>query len=261
MADHSPSSAAFDDFADYYDLSMACLDRATEISFYCSLVGPETRSLLELGCGTGTLTIPMASELVARQGPNARVVGIDFSTRMLEIARDQAPHIEWLQGDMRAPPVSGCFDLVVCCFNGVQLLFRDDDLLQAFRAVRNLLTPDGMFAFDLYRPDLDVLNAPRPERLARSFIDRQGRQIEVKERTEYDPSSRVFITDWYLLEQGRPDASPLFHLRMGLRQYFPEEIERLLTAAGLALRERYGDFARSPFTPASKRQVVVCGRS
>jgi len=260
MADIGPGCAAFDDFADYYDMAMAILDRGPEIEFYCGLIDDEVRSLLELGCGTGTVTIPIARKLIARNGPTTRLVGIDESGRMLEVARLRAPEIEWMQGDMRAPPVTGTFDLVICCFNGVQLLLSDDDVLRFFRLIRDILPPRGAFAFDLYQPNLDFLNATHADRRVRSFIDRQGRSLEVRESGEYDPASRILMTDWRLVEQDRADAAPIARLRVPLRQYFSEQIESFLIAAGLAMRERYGDFDRSPFTPASKRQIVVCGR-
>jgi len=138
MADNGP---AFDDFADYYD--MADIDRAPETAFYRTLIGDGARSLLELCCGTGTITIPMAEKLLKSGEPGARIVGVDESDRMLDIARRRALQIEWIKGDMRDPPVKGPFDVVVCCFHGFQLLLSNDDLLQAFRAVRAVMSTEG----------------------------------------------------------------------------------------------------------------------
>jgi SAM-dependent methyltransferase len=256
MADNGP---AFDDFADYYDI--ADIDRTPETAFYCGLIRDDARSLLELACGTGTITIPMARRLAEHAGTTARVVGVDESEKMLVMARRNGPNVDWIRGDMRAPPVQGPFDLVVCCFHGYQLLLADEDLLQAFRAVRALLSPNGIYAFDIYQPNLQFLNGSHADRPVRAFSDPQARRLEVRERGEYDPSSRILVTDWRLVQQGSPDGEPIARMRVSMRQYFPEEIERMLDDAGLAMRERYGNYDRSPFTASSKRQVIVCGRA
>ncbi len=48
-------------------------------------------------------------------------------------------------------------------------------------------------------------------------------------------------------------------MRCGLRQYFADEVVGALSEAGLAIQERYGEFDRSPFTPQSRKQILVCG--
>jgi SAM-dependent methyltransferase len=251
---------AFDSWARYYDVTDR--DRAPFIEFYRSLITEGTRSLLELACGTGAITIPLAHHLSERTRPSrrTRVVGIDESPAMLRLARERNEHIEWILGDMRSPPVVGPFDLVFCCFNTLQLLLSDDDLAQAFRAARQLIGSDGgIFAFDIYQPNLEYLRTARTNRIARSVTDEKGRHLEIREDTRYEPNSRVLTINWRLVEEGKSGALPLSRTRYQMRQYFPAEIDRLLTTSGLAVRERYGDFDRTPFTPASKKQVIVCG--
>jgi len=51
------------------------------------------------------------------------------------------------------------------------------------------------------------------------------------------------------VEQGNPAGAPIARMRVPMRQYFAEEIEQMLAATGLVMRERYGDYDRSPFTP------------
>jgi hypothetical protein len=69
----------------------------------------------------------------------------------------------------------------------------------------------------------------------------------------------VLRLDWRLVQADKPEAAPLASSRHLMRQYFPNEIERLLDAAGLEILERYGDLDRSVFDAESKKQVVVCG--
>jgi ubiquinone/menaquinone biosynthesis C-methylase UbiE len=255
----SEERPAYDDFAPFYDI--ADWDRSPEIGFYTDLVPDRARSLLELGCGTGTITIPMAQKIVARHGAAAaRIVGLDISDRMLAIARERAPDIEWISGDMRAPAVSGPFDIITCCFHVLQTLHRDEDILQCLRSVHRLLARDGVFSFNIYQPNLDFLRAPRPDRIVRNFTDK-GRTLAVLERGGYDEARRILNSEWQVIDPDKPDAPPLATMIQNIRQYFPAEIERFLKDTGFVIVERYGDYDRSPFTPSSKRQVVVCGRA
>jgi hypothetical protein len=62
------------------------------------------------------------------------------------------------------------------------------------------------------------------------------------------------------VDRDKADAPTLAHTSYHLRQYFPADLDRLLAGAGLVVRERYGDFERTPFSKDSKKQILVCGR-
>lgn len=257
----SPEAAAYDRWADYYDLVRT--DYAPFIAFYGSLVDARTGSVLELGCGTGTIAIALARRLEAlREGQApARVVGVDGSEGMLRVARSRDAGIEWPLGDIREPPVEGRFDLVYCCFNTLQHLLLDSDLLQAFRAARDLLAPGGSYAFDLYQPNPAWLGAAKQDRLARSITDSAGRHLEIREDMAYDPVGRVVDLDWRLVDRDAPGTEPLAGTSYRMRQHFADDVLRLVDEAGLSVRARYGDFDRSPFDADSKKQILVCSRA
>jgi SAM-dependent methyltransferase len=245
-------SAAYDDWAPYYDVTDA--DRSPFIEFYSRLVLPTTRSLLELGCGTGTIGAALGDLL----GEGRRVVGVDESEGMLRIAAGRRPGDVWIRGDMRKPPVEGPFDLVLSCFNTLQLLHEDHDLLAALRSARRLLSPSGRFAFDLYQPNLPYLRVEQVDRLARVAHDEQGRRLEIREDTRYDEGTRVLWIDWRLVAPEQGADHVLARTSYGLRQYQVSDVARLLGEAGLAIQQTYGDFDRTPLTGASKKQIYVC---
>lgn len=258
---NSPEATAYDSWAQYYDVADA--DRTPFIEFYSGLLSPQTRSILELGCGTGRILSELAKRLrsPALGSAEPRLVGVDGSAGMLNVAAAGDASIEWLLGDIRTPPVDGRFDLVFCCFNTLQHLLEDSDVIDAFSAARDRLSDTGRYAFDIYQPNLGYLRTRQVNRLARSFVDGQGRSLEIREDTQYDEASRVLAVQWRLLDPSDPDGSPLAETSYHLRQYPPGEIERMLTLSGLAIEERHGDFDRSAFEPSSRKQVIVtrCG--
>jgi SAM-dependent methyltransferase len=261
MEQSSPEATAWDTWADYYDLADG--DRAPHVEFYSSLLGDRTRSILELGCGTGTMVSALAQQMAQRNGNAAslRIVGVDGSAGMLRVARSRDAGVEWVFGDIRSPPVQGSFDLAFCCYNTLQHLLDDEDLVQAFRSVRGLIQPDGVFAFDIYQPNVAYLSAPQTNRMARSIIDRTGRYLEIREDHVYDPDTQLATFCWRLVERDKPGEPPLARTRYRFRQYFPADLDRLLSSAGLFVHERYGDFDRSPFSKDSKKQILICGQS
>jgi ubiquinone/menaquinone biosynthesis C-methylase UbiE len=246
----------YDQWAEFYDFSEG--DRSIFIDFYSSLITDSTRSLLDLGCGTGMITTVLAERIAKLNSgySGIRITGLDESSEMLRIARARDTRIEWVHGNFCSPRVNGRYDLVISCFYVLHNLLTEDELAATFRAVRQLLTSQGVFAFDLYQPNLPLLSQPR-SKLIRSVTSECGQLFEVRDDWSFDAVSRVLTVDRRLVPAGEPDAA-LGNLRMRLRQYFPDDINRLLAGAGLSIVQRFGDFDRSPFTSTAGKQVLVC---
>jgi SAM-dependent methyltransferase len=226
------------------------------IAFYKSLISDRTKSLLELGCGTGTVTIACARQL-RRQTDECRIVGVDLSPGMLRIARGKDDTIEWICGDIRSPHVTGSFDLVICCFNTLQEILTDEDLGLMLRSVRALLNPAAIFAFDIYQPNPEFLSRPRLNRIARLVTTAGGERLEVQEDCVFDPGSEVLTIEWRLRRENIT-GEKLPPWRYFYRQYSAAAIERHLSAAGFAIQNHYGRFDGSPLSKRSKKQVILC---
>lgn len=103
--------------------------------------------LLDLACGTGSMTIQLA-----KRGYD--MIGIDGSTDMLSEAygRAQGQKILFLQQDMREFELYGTVGAVTCCLDSLNYLPSEEDLLRCFSCVHNYLDPDGLFLFDMNTP-------------------------------------------------------------------------------------------------------------
>src|SRR5262249_48534315 len=143
--------------------------RRVDVNFYRALASEVGEGpILELGCGTGRLLAPLVRD-------GRRVVGVDRSTAMLELARQRvrrlgrrASRAALLRADFRLLGLRARFPLVVCPFNTLQHAYSWQDVQAVLACVRAALLPGGRFAFDVMNPDLAWLARDPSRRWART---------------------------------------------------------------------------------------------
>ncbi|MGB9590593.1 MAG: class I SAM-dependent DNA methyltransferase [candidate division WOR-3 bacterium] len=136
---------SFTKIAPYYDRLMSQVDYGVWCDYITEMLAQARRSVLDvldLACGTGNLT----RELLAR---GYRVMGLDASAEMLEVARKKLPGTEFIQGDFLSWGLECDFDAVTCIYDSLNNLLSDDEMIRAFRETRDHLRPGGVFVFDL----------------------------------------------------------------------------------------------------------------
>ncbi len=138
----------YNKFADIYD-RLQDMDYGSFADYYekiFKLNNIEPKLMLDLGCGTGNITIPMA-----KRGYD--MIGVDLSAEMLDIAATKARGDEldilFLNQDMTEFELYGTVDAAVCSLDGVNYLTEDDDLDKLFALIHNYLNPSGIFIFDI----------------------------------------------------------------------------------------------------------------
>lgn len=240
------------DDADLYDL-VAPPDVAME-RFYVETAGGPGQRVLELACGSGRFTAPLAAS-------GALVIGGDLSETMLARARvaaaERGVSAEFVQLDMRDFVLGRHFDAIVIAANSLMHLHTRDDFARAFSTIRQHLAPGGRLLFDVFVPSARLLSLPAGQReLLGVFPHPRLGEVTIEGTISYDPITQVVQTDWYWSTAERRDFR---HTPLELRQIFPQELPLLVQTGGLRLIDRYGDFDRSPLTAGSRRQVCVCG--
>jgi SAM-dependent methyltransferase len=257
------------DDPDLYDLENSD-DPEFDLGYWTRLIDARgARRVLELACGTGRLTVPLAERFA---GAGVEFVGLDSSPTFLARARERADAlggaaaaaITLVEGDMREPPVEGPFDLVMVPFNSLAYLIEPADRLAALSAACNVLAPQGRFAFDLVVPRYDFLHeamSPCPpvrcdadhaapdqgvRRFLRTYIDVYEPQTQTLSstnryeihRTDGQVEHRISDLDWHI--------------------YFPAELDSLLTQSGLEPVERIGGYEGEPWDARARRCLWVC---
>jgi SAM-dependent methyltransferase len=235
-------------------------------TYYRELARRVGGPVLELACGTGRLTIPIAAD-------GHEVVGLDASPAMLRRARQKAeswssgsraPHAEadssdgldltFLEGDMRSFDLGRQFPLVIVSCNSLGHLITNDELKACFSIVLRHLAPGGLFAFDIVNPNVRALARDTLESVRLDLGPNPSSGIAVEETAAYDPVQQVRLLSWHVREPkvGVREVAPL-----RLRQIFPQELPLLLEASGLELAARHGDFDGNPLTGESLNQICV----
>lgn len=210
----------------------------------------EQNTILDLGCGTGTLT-----GLLAEKGYD--MIGIDNSQEMLQIAlekRDRSgQEILYLLQDMREFELYGTVGAVISICDSLNYLLEEEDLLQTFRLVNNYLYPSGLFIFDfntVYKYETVIGDATIAENrencsfIWENFYDSEG------EINEYDLT--IFVK-----EDDLTDSFHRFWEKHYQRGYRLSKIRELIENAGMTFVAAFDAKTHGEVREESGRIYVV----
>ena len=143
----------FDLYSKYYDMLYYDKDYSKEVDYIVSLIQknlPGTKTILDLGCGSGKHTI-----LLAKKG--YKIHGIDQSDTMLKEAKERlmntpgmSANVSFSKGDIRTLEFDEEYDVITALFHVISYLNTNNDLKATFKTVHSLLKNDGIFIFDLW---------------------------------------------------------------------------------------------------------------
>lgn len=219
---------------------------ATDVEQFLALVKRSEGRVLDLACGPGRHSIPLA-----QRGFN--VTGVDHSVFLLERARARGAEVgvavEWLQADMRDFRRPDTFDLALSLFTSFGY-FRDDaDNQRVLDNVWASLRPGGTFVLDMVGKEV----------LARNFNPTASREVPegvvVQRRRVVDDWDRM-ENEWILLRDGTARTFRFDHWI-----YSGREIKRMFTDAGFAHVAVFGNYLGAPYGPEASRLVVVGRKS
>jgi SAM-dependent methyltransferase len=196
---------------------------------------------LELAVGTGRVALPLA----ARGVP---VAGIELSAAMAEQLRAKAgaDRIAVTIGDMATTRVEGRFRLVYLVFNTIGNLTTQDQQVACFANAAAHLEPGGCFVVEVGVPDLQRL-PPGQDAIVFSHAPGYVGYDRYTDLVAQQATSHHFVAD----------GSGLRELRTPFRYVWPSELDLMATLAGLARRDRWANWDRSPFTADSRSHVSV----
>lgn len=243
--------ASYESFARVYDLFMDNIPYEDWAEYLCSLLKKykvNNGLVLELGCGTGSMT-----ELLADRGYD--MIGVDNSMEMLDIAREKKDEsgndILYLLQDMREFELYGTVRAVVSVCDSMNYITDSEDLLTVFKLVNNYLDPGGVFIFDL--------------NTMYKYEELLGDQVIAENREEssfiwenwYDEEDQINEYNLTLFIQNETGLYEKYEETHYQKAYELDGVKSLLSEAGLIVEAVYDAFTMQPPTETSERVYFV----
>ncbi|HEX5012804.1 MAG TPA: class I SAM-dependent methyltransferase [Candidatus Limnocylindrales bacterium] len=247
-----------------YDAMSRDVPGGDDIGFFADLAAETGGPILELGCGTGRVALPLAAM------GNA-VVGLDLSAAMLRRAEAKRSALEpavrdrltFVEGDMTSTAAGDGFGLAFAAYRAFMMVLTPDDQLATLRSVRSQLRPDGLVAIDLFDPRFDLLVGHDEDAatVRGTYVNPEtGRPVRATVMTRTVDLVAQTLSERWLFEEldelGHPSRSEIE--RLDLRWTFRHEMRHLLTLAGFEPVAEYSDFARS--APAYATEQIWVAR-
>ncbi|MBO5315523.1 MAG: class I SAM-dependent methyltransferase [Clostridia bacterium] len=242
----------YDLLAPFYDAINADISYSDWADFIEKIFNKECKSrpelVLDLGCGTGKMTLELASR-------GYDMTGIDISPEMLDIAREQAEiggyDILWLSQDMREFELYGTVDSAVSCLDCINHLTKPSDVKKTFELMHNYLIPDGIFVFDINgKAKFENIYADR------SYVMEEDGGVCIWQNY-YDKKTK--LCDFYitLFEECSDGRYERYDDEQRERMYTVSEMRKMLLASGFEFIGAYSDFDFNEATDNSERIYIA----
>src|SRR5882762_1625984 len=228
------TSALYDSFiADYYDESPVVKGRTQDVVFYREAAREFGDPVLELGCGTGRITMAL------------------FRSR---------ERVHLIQGNMAGFDLGEKFRLIIIPFRPFQHLLEVHQQVNCLECVRKHLAPGGRLVLDVFQTDAERMHDPvhMRETLVTEYNTADGRQVKISER----------VAAFHRAEQTN-DVEMIFSVKhpggreerlvfaWPLRYFFRYEVEHLLARCGFKVTAAYGNFDRTAIHDDSPEMIFV----
>ncbi len=221
------SLEAYGGFAWLYDGALgqpfADAARSTLEQIITGYLGDQRGDALDLACGSG-----LSTSLLHDLGFTA--FGLDASLSMLSIASSRANRL--VAGDLRQLPLRTSFALVTCLYDSLNHMLEEADLEAAMRSVAEVMTPDGLFVFDMNQPEVyaALWDSKEP-------FDHRTRNQSLSMRTSFDAASAIAVAE---ISGSVEEARGRVRIRETRRQraWTFSEISRAVVDAGLQIDSR-----------------------
>lgn len=207
--------------------------------------------ILELCCGTGRLTLP-----IAKDGYN--ICGVDYTSSMLEQAKAKAfqagLEIRFIQADIRTLNLQERFDLIFIPFNSIHHLYKNEDLFKTLERVKSHLKEGGLFLLDCFNPNIQyIVEGQKEQKVIAEYVTKDGRKVLIKQTMHYENATQVNRIEWHYFINGK------FHSiqNIDMRLFFPQELDSYLQRAGFNVIHKLGDFEEKVFNDNSEKQIYV----
>lgn len=231
-----------------YDSFEGAIATGSFLDFYVRQIEKYGEPVLELACGSGRLTIPLAEK-------GFNIKGLDISDEMLNLAKEKANsrnvELDLVKGDMTDFDLGKKFNLIFIPAQSLTHLYEISAIEKCFACVEKHLADDGRFLIELFNPSLEIL-LETPDKI---YPQRNSANISVGSKSFYDAAAQIKHIEFIFEAEGdNPDTILTFEMR----QFFPQEIDALLKYNNFRIEQKYGDYLENEFNSDSQKQLIIC---
>lgn len=251
------------DRPDIYDLDTC--DFEIDIPFYKKIAEEACISkndwILELACGTGRVTIPMAKD-------GFKIIGVDESYPMIVASKKKVKDADsvWKPNLIVGNMINflcqkNFFNFIFVPFNSFQQILTLHEQISCLRNICHMLKPNGYFVADLTIPTLlkgKIISEISKSRPLHNILLTRRMVSEVNTATQI--VTRKFYYQLFELDNNRRLIEQLWVPRNYCNIY-PLQWEHMLISSGFSIEEKYGDFEQNPFSSNSQRMLFLCKKN
>lgn len=250
--------------ADLYDHVVPYRTRP-DVDFFVEAAQTSGGPVLEVGCGTGRILIP-----IARAGVD--IVGLDLSRHMLQVCRNSLSHepeavqsrVRLIQADMRNFDLEQTFTLVTVPFRPFQHLTAVEHQLSCLQSIRRHLAEGGKLILDLFNPFLQALVA---DNLGQEFGEEpeftcpDGRRvIRCHKTVSRDYTNQIIHVELIYRVTHLDGREERLVQSASLRYLFRFEAEHLLARCGFEVEHVYADYDKSPYGSTYPGELIFVAK-
>jgi ubiquinone/menaquinone biosynthesis C-methylase UbiE len=216
--------------------------------------------IIDLACGTGRITIPLASK-------GYKLIGVDIHKGMLDQAKKKSLNldlqIDWIEQDCTKLNLDVKSNLIFSVGNSFQHFLTNEDQDGLLSSVNKHLELGGVFIFGTRFPSTEELLQPVTEEYWKTYLDKDTQnKVDVYTISTYDSLSQIqhYTTiRKFLNNEGKIIDEKRTNLR--LRYVFPREMERILLDNGLEIVNVFKDWNETPIANDSYGMIYVCKKT
>lgn len=258
MAENLLSNSAW-----LYDIDLR--DHLTDdIQFYVDYAkNLNCANILELGCGTGRVSLALA-----KAGFN--VVGLDLSKEMLDVFKQKLAsldeniknRIEIVHGNMACFDLNKKFDLIIVPFRAFQSLTDDNDIACSLGCIKNHLSDRGIFIVNVFNPDPDLMNENwcSPEMIQWELLDEKTGNYVIKKvsQDKIDLENQVIYITFIYEVKDKFGVMIMVEDKLKLKYHFENQLQNVVEKAGLRIKEKFGWYDKTSIDESKRELIFIC---
>ena len=246
--------------APFYDQDYAGILEGKDVAFYLQLAEAAGGPVIEMGCGTGRVLIPLARAGITIHGMDSSQAMLDQLHASLESeTAETRSRVSLTHGDIRSTDVGRRFALVTVPANVPHSFLERHEQRAWLANARRHLAPGGALCFDVFQPNFQIMLLPPGEWFldADRFDARTGHRVRRFHRCEHELEFQRFRVEMRWVEEDTAGHTLSETSSSIMQRWFTRgELELLLELEGFRITDYWGNFDRAPFGAGATHQIV-----